>query len=148
MSLQPRYSLVARDIETDVLPTCQRQGLGTLVYSPLGGGVLTGKYGRGQRPEPDTRYGRAASDPRRQQWAAQVLADRNFDIAEAVEKVAAELGTTPTAVALAWVLSRRGVTSAIIGPRTLAQYEENEAGFALELEPEMIHRLNDVSRPR
>ena len=146
VSLQPRYSLIARDIETDVLPTCQRQGLGTLVYSPLGGGVLTGKYSRGERPDPQTRYGRVA-DSLRQRMASMVLTDRNFDIADAVEKVAAELGTTSTAVALAWVLSRRGVTSVIIGPRTLAQYEENEAGFSLELDPELIHRLNEASRP-
>src|SRR5438477_5487766 len=53
VSLQPRYSLIARDIEAEVLPTCQRHGLGTLVYSPLGGGVLTGKYGRGAEPAPD-----------------------------------------------------------------------------------------------
>jgi aryl-alcohol dehydrogenase-like predicted oxidoreductase len=147
VSLQPRYSLLARDIEADVLPTCQRQGLGTLVYSPLGGGVLTGKYNRGEAPAPDTRYGRGGSDPRRQQFMARVLNDRNLDIADAVGKVAAELGTTPTAVALAWVLSRRGVTSAIIGPRTLAQYEENEAGFELQLGDDVIHRLNEVSRP-
>ena len=147
VSLQPRYSLLARDIEADVLPTCQRQGLGTLVYSPLGGGILTGKYNRGEEPAPDTRYGRNASDPQRQQFMARVLNDRNLDIADAVGKVAAELGTTPTAVALAWVLSRRGVTSAIIGPRTLAQYEENEAGFELQLGDDVIHRLNEVSRP-
>src|SRR4051794_9983 len=98
VSLQPRYSLLARDIEADVLPTCQRQGLGTLVYSPLGGGVLTGKYNRGEAPAPDTRYGRGGSDPRRQQFMARVLNDRNLDIADAVGKVAAELGTTPTAV--------------------------------------------------
>ena len=146
VSLQPRYSLIARDIESEVLPTCQRYGLGTLVYSPLGGGLLTGKYGRGSDPSPDSRYGRVASDPRRREMATRALTDRNFDIADAVGKIAAELGTTATAVALAWVLSRRGVTSVIIGPRTLAQYEENEAGFALELDRETIHRLNDVSR--
>src|SRR5437667_5723929 len=58
ISLQPRYSLVARDIETDILPACERHGLGTLVYSPLAGGVLTGKYKRGEPPPADTRYGR------------------------------------------------------------------------------------------
>ena len=64
-----------------------------------------------------------------------------------MEKGAAELGTTPTAVALAWVRSRRGVTSVIIGPRTLQQLEENLPGFDLELPPEVLSLLNDVSRP-
>jgi aryl-alcohol dehydrogenase-like predicted oxidoreductase len=142
-SLQPRYSLIARDIETDVLPAAQRQGLGSIVYSPLGGGLLTGKYRRAEPPAPDTRFGRRASAG----WAATALTERNFEIVEAVEKVAAELGATPTAVALAWVRSRRGVTSVIIGPRTLRQLEENLPGFDLELAPEFMSLLNDVSRP-
>jgi aryl-alcohol dehydrogenase-like predicted oxidoreductase len=79
--------------------------------------------------------------------AARVLTDRNLDIADAVGKIAAELGSTPTAVALAWVLSQRGVTSVIIGPRTLKQFEENEPGFSLSLDKDTIHRLNEVSRP-
>jgi aryl-alcohol dehydrogenase-like predicted oxidoreductase len=144
VSLQPRYSLVARDIEREVLPACGRQGLGTLVYSPLGGGLLTGKYRRGVAPATDSRYGR---DERRRAMASRILTDRNHDIAEAVGEVAADLGTTPTALALAWVLSRRGVTSVIIGPRTLGQYEENVAGFELTLDDATIHRLNDISRP-
>jgi aryl-alcohol dehydrogenase-like predicted oxidoreductase len=142
-SLQPRYSLIARDIETDVLPAAQRHGLGSIVYSPLGGGVLTGKYRRGEQPAPGTRFGRRASAG----WAATALTERNFEIVGAVEKGAAELGTTPTAVALAWVRSRRGVTSVIIGPRTLQQLEENLPGFDLELPPEVLSLLNDVSRP-
>jgi len=142
-SLQPRYSLIARDIETDVLPAAQRHGLGSIVYSPLGGGLLTGKYRRGEQPAPDTRFGRRASAG----WAATAMTERNFEIVEAVEKGAAELGTTPTAVALAWVRSRRGVTSVIIGPRTLQQLEENLPGFDLELPPEVLSLLNDVSRP-
>jgi aryl-alcohol dehydrogenase-like predicted oxidoreductase len=142
-SLQPRYSLIARDIETDVLPAAQRHGLGSIVYSPLGGGLLTGKYRRGQQPASDTRFGRRASAG----WAATALTERNFEIVERVEKVAAELGTTSTAVALAWVRSRRGVTSVIIGPRTLRQLDENLPGFDLELLPKFLSVLNDVSRP-
>ena len=100
ISLQPRYSLNARRIEEDVLPTCERQGLGTMIYSPLGGGVLTGKYKRGQRPPADSRAGRGGV------WA-EMLDDQSLDLADEVGKVAAEVGATPTAVALAWVLSRR-----------------------------------------
>jgi aryl-alcohol dehydrogenase-like predicted oxidoreductase len=146
VSLQPRYSLVARQIEADTLPTCIRQGIGTLVYSPLGGGVLTGKYRAGEPPPADSRAGRAAPNAR-VNWAASMLTERNLAIADEVGKVAAELGTTPTAVAIAWVLGRLGVTSVIIGPRTFSQYEENMEGFDLTLDDQVVHRLNDVSRP-
>jgi len=138
ISLQPRYSLTARHIEEDVLPTCQRHGLGTMIYSPLGGGVLTGKYKRGEEPPPDSRVGRGGM------WA-RMLDERSLELAEEVGKVAAELGATPTAVALAWVLSRRGVTSVIIGPRTFEQYEENMEGFELELDSALIKQLSDAS---
>ena len=139
ISLQPRYSLNARRIEEDVLPTCQRHGLGTMVYSPLGGGVLTGKYRRGEEPPADSRMGRGGM------WG-RMLDERSLELAEEVGKVAAEVGVTPTAVALAWVLSRRGVTSVIIGPRTFEQYEQNMAGFELDLDPALIKQLSDASR--
>ena len=142
VSLQPRYSLIAREIEVDILPAAQRHGLGAMVYSPLGGGMLTGKYRRGGDAPPDSRFGRGTAG-----WGAAMLTDRNFEIAEGVEKVAAELGTTATAVSLAWVRSRRGVTSVIIGPRTLQQLADNLVGFDLELPAELVGRLNDISRP-
>jgi aryl-alcohol dehydrogenase-like predicted oxidoreductase len=139
VSLQPRYSLIDRRIEEDILPTCQRQGVGTMIYSPLGGGVLTGKYKRGQDPPPDSRASRS------DMWQG-MLDERNMDIADEVAKVAAEVGATSTAVAVAWVLSRRGVTSVIIGPRTFGQYEQNMEGFDLQLDPSVIKRLSDISR--
>jgi aryl-alcohol dehydrogenase-like predicted oxidoreductase len=139
VSLQPRYSLTARRIEEDVLAACQRQGLGTMVYSPLGGGVLTGKYRKGEAPPADSRASRRG-------WADRMLDDQSLDTAEVVGKVAAELGVTSTAVAIAWVLARRGVTAAIIGPRTFEQYEQNMEGFDLELEPAVVKRLSDASR--
>lgn len=141
VSLQPRYSLLARQIEDDVLPTCGRHGLGTLVYSPLGGGVLTGKYQRDVAPGVDTRIGRWSSLGRDMS-----IPDGHFDIADAVVAIATELGTTPTAVALGWVLGRRGVTSVIIGPRTFDQYEANMMGFDLQLPADAVKRLSDVSR--
>jgi aryl-alcohol dehydrogenase-like predicted oxidoreductase len=142
-SLQPRYSLIAREIETDILPTAERHGLGTLIYSPLGGGILSGKYERGQAPAADTRYGRRG----RPGMAAMVLTDRNFEIAEAVEEVAAEVGATPSAVATAWCLTRRGVTCVIAGPRTLEQLNDYLPAFELKLPDEAVKRLSDVSRP-
>jgi aryl-alcohol dehydrogenase-like predicted oxidoreductase len=139
ISLQPRYSLNARRIEDDILPACQRQGLGTMIYSPLGGGVLTGKYKSGQPAPEGSRAARGGF------WT-RMLDDQSVELAVEVGKVAAEIGATSAAVALAWVLSRRGVTTVIIGPRTFEQYEENMAGFDLELDPALIKRLSDASR--
>ncbi|MBK5222955.1 MAG: aldo/keto reductase [Acidimicrobiia bacterium] len=140
-SLQPRYSLISRDIEGDVLPAAQRHGLGTMIYSPLGGGFLTGKYERDVPPPSDTRIGSRGG-----RYAEQALTEHNFEIVDEVRKVADELGSTPIAVSLAWVLSRRGVTSVIIGPKSLAQMQDNLPGFDLELSDEAISRLNAVSK--
>ena len=78
--------------------------------------------------------------------AAAILTDRNFAIVKEVSAVADELGSTPSAVSLAWCLTRRGVTSAIMGPRTLEQQDECLAGFDLDLPQEMAKRLSDASR--
>jgi aryl-alcohol dehydrogenase-like predicted oxidoreductase len=140
VSLQPRYSLTSRQIEADTLPACQRHGLGTMIYSPLGGGVLTGKYHKGEAPPADSRAARGGP------WARMLEDERTLDTADAVGKIAAELGTTSTAVAIAWVLARRGVTSVIIGPRTFEQYEQNMEGFDLTLEPAVVKELSDLTR--
>ena len=149
IAVQSQYSLLARDIEADVVPTCGRHGLGVLAWSPLASGLLAGRYRRGVRPEPGTRLGRmsAMEAPVARAWAATLLTDRGFGVAEEVEKVAAAMGSTPAAVALAWVAGRPGVSSVVIGPRTMAQYEQNLAGFALELPAEMVARLEDASGP-
>ena len=139
VSLQPPYSLTARGIEEDVLPACQRHGLGTMIYSPLGGGILTGKYKRGEEPPADSRFARGGV------WG-RMLDEKGLEAADEVGKVAAELGATPTAVAIAWVLARRGVTSVIIGPRTFDQYQQNMEGFDLTLEPAVVKRLSDATR--
>jgi aryl-alcohol dehydrogenase-like predicted oxidoreductase len=151
VSLQPQYSLLVRDIEAEILPVCRLHGLGTLVYSPLGGGVLAARYRRGADPDPGTRVARymtmQATRHMAQDYARDLLSDRNLEIADEVTKVAAELGTTPAAVALAWVRRRPGVTSIIVGPRTLEQYEQNMPGFELALPDETASRLDEISQP-
>lgn len=146
ISLQPRYSLLAREIEADVLPACMRHGLGTLIYSPLAGGMLSGKYRQGEEPPEDSRFGRRARAGGNTRMAS-MLTDRNFEIVETVRSVAAELDATPAAVSIAWCMTRRGVTSAIIGPRTLEQMDECLAGMELSLPDESLKALSDVSRP-
>jgi aryl-alcohol dehydrogenase-like predicted oxidoreductase len=148
ISLQPQFSLVARSIEAEILPACQRHGLGTLVYSPLGGGVLTGRYRRDAEPDGDSRMGRLlASDiPAAPRWAREMLRDRNLTIADEVAKVAAGIGTTSAAVALAWVQQRPGVTSVITGPRTVEQLQGSLEGFALDLPAEAADHLEEISQ--
>jgi aryl-alcohol dehydrogenase-like predicted oxidoreductase len=149
-SLQPRYSLISREIEAEVLPTAERHGLGCLTYGPLAGGVLSGKYRRGEAPDAESRYGGSMGQRGSAQMAAMAahsLSDRNLDIAEAVEAVADELGAAPSAVAVAWCLARRGVTSVIVGPRTLEQLQAYLTAFALTLPEAAIKTLSDVSRP-
>ena len=107
--------------------------------------MLTGKYKQGEDPAADTRIGRRARGGHN--WAATILTNRNFEIVEEVGKVAEELGSTPSAVSVAWCLSRRGVTSVIIGPRTQEQQAECLAGFELDLSRETVKRLSNASRP-
>lgn len=149
VSLQPQYSLVARGIEAEILPTCRRHGLGTLVWSPLGGGVLTGRYRRGEAPGAGTRMDRlkASPMPMARAWADSLLNEPNLVIAEHVAEAAARLGTTSAAVALAWVRRRPEVTSVIIGPRTADQLRDNLAGLELDLPSEVAGHLDEVSRP-
>ena len=149
ISLQPRYSLISREIEDDVLPTAQRQGLGAVTYSPLGFGILSGKYRPGETPPPDTRYGGSMGlrgDAGMAEVARRSLSDRNLAIAGAVREVAGELQVAPSTVATAWVLGGRGVTSVIAGPRTPDQLGDYLAATDLPLPPELARKLSDVSR--
>jgi aryl-alcohol dehydrogenase-like predicted oxidoreductase len=146
VSLQPQYSLIWRDIELDILPTATRHGMGVIVWSPLGGGMLTGKYAKGVDLPADGRLSRG-SDMEAEGMRMLTLTDRNFEIVAEVDKVATEVTSTPTAVSLAWLLGRPGVTSIIIGPRTVDQLGQNLAGFALTLPLESAKRLTKVSRP-
>jgi aryl-alcohol dehydrogenase-like predicted oxidoreductase len=140
ISLQPQYSLVARQIEDDILPTCRRQGLGALTYSPLGGGLLTGKYRRGEAPPADSRITRGGV------WKRMLEEPARVAIAEDVVALSAEIGVPPTQVAIAWVAAQAGVTSVIIGPRTFEQYEQNMAGFEVTLDNDVLERLSKLSK--
>ncbi len=146
VSLQPQYSLIWRDIELDILPTATRHGMGVIVWSPLGGGMLTGKYTKGGDRPADGRLSRG-TDLEAEGMRMLTLTDQNFEIVAEVEHAATELGTTPTAVSLAWLLGRPGVTSLIIGPRTVEQLTQNLAGFELTLPAEQGKALSRVSRP-
>ncbi len=138
-TLQAQYSLIERSLEREHLPYMKRHGIGLLPWSPLAGGLLSGKYRRGQQPPPGTRLDK---------WKERLAAldvDRNWRIIEAVVHAAEALGTTPTAVALAWLLTRPTVSSVIIGARSVEQLEDNLKGADLQLPPDLSRRLDEAS---
>lgn len=144
--LQPQYSLVARSIEAEILPVCRRHGLGAMTWSPLGSGVLAGRY---DDADADSRIRHLLASPAPQAgaWARSLVTERSLRIAAEVVSVAAELGTTAAAVALSWVRTRPGVTSVILGPRTLDHLRQHLAGLELELPEAVLHRLDEISHP-
>jgi aryl-alcohol dehydrogenase-like predicted oxidoreductase len=145
VSLQPQYSLIVRDIEIDILPTAQRHGLGVIVWSPLGGGLLTGKHTKDTSPS-DSRFGKVAEGDIWEMMRRALFTDHNFAIVDKAGDVAKALGTTHAAVAVAWTLAQPGVTSAIIGPRTVEQLEDNLAAGEVSLGAEQLKDLDRVSR--
>src|SRR2546423_6965503 len=113
VTLQQQYSLLVREIEWEIVPAALDAGMGRLPWSPLGGGWLSGKYQRGQRPSGATRLG---EDPHRGMEAYDRRGTpRTWQIIDAVEKIAGERGVTMAEIALAWVSARPAVTSTILG---------------------------------
>lgn len=134
--LQIEYSLIERTVERELIPLARESGLGVLPWSPLGAGVLTGKYlGNPEGEGEGTRVKQSAS--RR--------TERNQGIAGAVLAVAAEIGKSPAQVALNWLMLQPGVTSPILGARTLAQLEDNLGCLDFALDAEHLARLNEVT---
>jgi aryl-alcohol dehydrogenase-like predicted oxidoreductase len=138
VTLQAQYSLIVRDLEREHAPLCRTHGLGLLPWSPLAGGLLTGKFKRGESVPADARLGQKDRMNRYDN-------ERNWRIVDAVTAVARELGASPSAVALAWVLGRPHVSSVIFGARTIAQLDDNLAAAELALPPEMRKKLDDAS---
>jgi aryl-alcohol dehydrogenase-like predicted oxidoreductase len=135
---QVRYSLVDRGVEREVVPAAEALGVGIFPWSPLGGGVLTGKYRTGIPSD-----SRAAGDHR----PDLVSTDTQAGIVEAVATAAEGLATSPVAVALAWLRDRPGVVAPILGARTLGQLTGALASESLELPHEISSALDDVSAP-
>jgi len=139
VTLQAQYSLLVRDLEREHVPLCRDEGLGILPWSPLGGGFLTGKFERGKPPQSGTRLGEKS-----ERFARYDL-ERNWKILDAVRAVARETGVTPSAVSLAWLISRPQVTSVIFGARTLEQLDTNLAAATLELTAGQLTALDQAS---
>jgi aryl-alcohol dehydrogenase-like predicted oxidoreductase len=145
VTLQPQYSLLAREIEWEIVPAAMDAGLGLLPWSPLGGGWLSGKYRRDERPAGATRLG---EDPGRGMEAYDRRStDRTWRVIDAVQKVAEDHGVSMAEVALAWVTGRPAVSSTILGARTTDQLQANLRAAGLRLTPEETSVLDAASDP-
>jgi len=141
VSEQPPYNILHREIERDVLPVCEKYGLAVLPWSPLSGGILSGKYRKGQPVPDDSRLGRMGR--RLQSERAQ----RQLDTVEQLIPLAADIGITMTQLALAWLLAQPVVTSPIIGPRTLEQLEDNIGAIEVNLPAEALAKVDELVPP-
>ncbi|MCJ8151186.1 aldo/keto reductase (plasmid) [Shinella sp. H4-D48] len=141
VSQQIHYTLESRDAENELVPVSIDQGLGILVWSPLAGGLLSGKHRRDQGAPEGTRQFAG--------WTEPPIRDENrlWSIVETLVAIAGERGVSAAQVALAWLLGRKGVTSVIIGGRTEAQFRDNLAAAELKLSDEERSRLDQVSQP-
>ena len=146
VSYQARYNLLARHLEREHLPLCANQGLGILPYSPLGGGLLSGKYGADRTPPPGARVTKWTEryGNRPPLWP-DFATERNWRIVETVASVAEALGASSAQVSLAWLLHKPQVASVILGVRSVAQLEDNLKAAELALPPEAMRRLDEVS---
>jgi aryl-alcohol dehydrogenase-like predicted oxidoreductase len=144
VALQIEYSLIERTVERDLIPMAGEMGLGVIPWSPLGSGVLTGKY---TRDDLDLEGGSAEAAGTRKNVAAAngALTEHALDVADVVTKVARDLDVTPSQVALAWTLRDRRVTAPIIGARTLDQLEDNLGALDLALPEAALAELEAAS---
>ena len=135
---QQPYSILNREIERATLPICQRYGMGVSAWSPLAKGLLTGKYRKG-RPQPDTlrakHFPKLMSDP------------RSLEVVDQLIPLAENAGMSLTHMALAFVLAHPGITSAIIGPRTMEQFDDLLAGAGVTLDDALLDRIDEIAPP-
>jgi aryl-alcohol dehydrogenase-like predicted oxidoreductase len=140
-SQQVYLSLQERSAEYEIVPSAIDQGLGLLIWSPLAGGLLSGKYRRNQPPPPGSRLAGEWDEP------PVYDEDKLYDTVDVLVEIAQGHGVSPARVALAWLLARPGITTVIVGARTDEQLADNLAAAELELSDEEIGRLEAVSRP-
>jgi aryl-alcohol dehydrogenase-like predicted oxidoreductase len=133
---QPAYSILNRGIEAEVLPVAQRYGMGTLVWSPLAKGMLTGRIRKGQQ-----------TDLRRAAMLTSFSDERRLDAVEQIIPLAEKAGLPMTHLAMAFAIAHPGVTSAILGPRTMEQFDDLLAGVDVTLTDEILDRIDEIVPP-
>jgi aryl-alcohol dehydrogenase-like predicted oxidoreductase len=143
VSNQPQYSLLWRVIETEIVPLCEKEGIGQIVWSPLAQGVLTGKYEPGQAPPAGSR----ATAEQGAEFISWLLRDEVLEPVQRFAALAREAGHAPATVALAWVLQNQNVSSAILGATRPEQIFENVKALDIELEPDLLMAIDEVLEP-
>jgi aryl-alcohol dehydrogenase-like predicted oxidoreductase len=141
VSNQPYYNMLGRGIESEVIPICEREGIGQVVFSPLAQGVLTGKYKPGVAPGAGTR----AADPKQNMFMNQGKLDQDALVkVESLVPLAADAGLTMTQLALAWCLRQKNVSAVIVGASRPSQVEENAAASAKTLSADLLAKIDEV----
>jgi len=142
VSVQPRYNLLYREIERELLPLAAEEGIGVIPYNPLAGGLLTGKHALKAGPTPGTRFtlGAAAERYQERYWH-----EREFATVEAIRRVVAEAGQSLTTTAVAWVLANPTITSAILGASGPEQLAETLVASERPLDPQLKQRLDELT---
>ncbi len=143
VSEQPPYNILDRRVERELLPMAQTFGIGTLPWSPLAGGLLTGKYRRGVEPPAGSRF----EDVENNDWLRPRYVEAMFDVIEGLETLAEAKGCTIAQLALAWCRDQPGVTSPIIGPRTMEQLEDNLGALEVEVTDEDRKVIDELVPP-
>jgi aryl-alcohol dehydrogenase-like predicted oxidoreductase len=139
---QPPYSILVRGIEEDILPTAERYGMGTLVYSPLSGGWLSGRWRKDAPGSPTSK-----NRPTARFDMSRPANQRKLDVVEELALLAEANGMTLIDMAVAFVINHPGVTSAIVGPRTMEQLESQLTGADVTLSTEMLDRIDELVAP-
>lgn len=141
-SVQPRYNLLFRSFERDLLPMCEEEGVAVIPYNPIAGGLLTGKHDRSAEPTDGTRFtlGNAAANYQDRYWH-----DREFDTIDALRPLAAEAGTSMTTMAVQWVLANPAITSAIVGASRPEQLADSLAAVDKPMDADLKARLDEVT---
>jgi aryl-alcohol dehydrogenase-like predicted oxidoreductase len=140
IAVQPPYNLLQRDIEKDIIPYCQQEGLGILTYTPLMGGFLTGKYSKDAHPPTGSRF---EHNPRLWERANK---ESNFAVLEQIENVANDVGISISRLAISWILKNPAITAPIVGASSAEQVEENCKIAEINLIDETYQRLNELTK--
>jgi aryl-alcohol dehydrogenase-like predicted oxidoreductase len=143
VSSQPQYNMIWRVIEAEVVPLCEQEGIGQIVWSPIAQGVLTGKYKPGAAPPEGSR----ATDPTGAGFVKGFLSDDMLTRVQQLEPVAADCGLSLAQLAVAWVLQNDNVSAAIIGASRPEQVHENVKASGVRLEADVLKRIDEVLDP-
>ena len=140
VSNQPQYNMIQRRIEGGVIPLCEREGVGQVVFSPLAQGVLTGKYRPGDAPEEGTR----AADPESNRFMQQLMNEEVLSAVDGLRSVASEVSLSLPQLALAWVLRQDNVSSAIVGASRPEQVDDNAAASGAKLPAHVVSEIDGI----